>query len=146
MFDPVRRRGAVEAAVHGVAPEESRAFLQRMPVDIAPAEAIVLEDLGKQATRLDKALAAIGAYLPVPLLERWLGITKIPAAMRLSAASSVTCSPNDILGMGELEVETMSSRHRGVVLGQSARSFDRARDDLGIRLTRRWQLHGALLP
>lgn len=57
----------------------SRAFLQRMPVDLAPAEAIVLEDLGKRATRLDKALAAIGAYLPVPLLERWLGITKIPA-------------------------------------------------------------------
>lgn len=58
----------------------SRAFLQRMPVDLAPATAIVLEDLGKRATRLDKILAAIGAYLPVPLLERWLGITKIPAA------------------------------------------------------------------
>ena len=57
----------------------SRAFLQRMPVDLAPAEAIVLEDLGKRATALDKALAAIGAYLPVPILERWLGITKIPA-------------------------------------------------------------------
>jgi acyl-[acyl-carrier-protein]-phospholipid O-acyltransferase/long-chain-fatty-acid--[acyl-carrier-protein] ligase len=57
----------------------SRAFLQRMPVELDPAEAIVLEDLGKRATTLDKALAAIGAYLPVPLLERWLGITKIPA-------------------------------------------------------------------
>ena len=57
----------------------SRAFLERMPVDLAPAEPIVLEDLGKRATRLDKALAAVGAYLPVPILERWLGVTKIPA-------------------------------------------------------------------
>lgn len=57
----------------------SRAFLQRMPVDISPAEAIVLEDLGRRANSLDKALAAIGAYLPVPLLERLLGINKIPA-------------------------------------------------------------------
>lgn len=57
----------------------SRAFLQRMPVDLAPADAIVLEELGKRATRLDKALAAVGAYLPAPVLERWLGITQIPA-------------------------------------------------------------------
>ncbi|MCA9876916.1 MAG: AMP-binding protein [Thermomicrobiales bacterium] len=58
----------------------SRAFLQRLPVDVAPAETIVLEDLAKGATKLDKALAAIGAHLPVPLLERWLGIRRIPAA------------------------------------------------------------------
>ncbi|MCA9880070.1 MAG: AMP-binding protein [Thermomicrobiales bacterium] len=57
----------------------SRAFLQRMPVEIAPAEAIVLEDLGQRANWLDKAMAAIGAYLPAPLLERLLGITQIPA-------------------------------------------------------------------
>lgn len=58
----------------------SRAFLERLPVDVAPAETIVLEDLAKGATKLDKALAAIGAYLPVPLLERWLGIRRIPAS------------------------------------------------------------------
>ena len=57
----------------------SRTFLERMPVDLSPAEAIVLEDLGKKATWVDKVLAAAGAYLPVPILERWLGITKIPA-------------------------------------------------------------------
>ncbi|MFT4041314.1 MAG: AMP-binding protein [Thermomicrobiales bacterium] len=57
----------------------SRAFLQKFPVDVAPAEAIVLEDLAKGATWQDKALAAIGAHLPVPLLEKALGIGEIPA-------------------------------------------------------------------
>jgi acyl-[acyl-carrier-protein]-phospholipid O-acyltransferase/long-chain-fatty-acid--[acyl-carrier-protein] ligase len=71
------RHSIKEAGVHHAV--TSRAFLERMPVDLAPAEAIVLEDLGKRATMQDKALAAAGAYLPIPLLERWLGITKIPA-------------------------------------------------------------------
>ncbi|MDQ2655100.1 MAG: AMP-binding protein [Chloroflexota bacterium] len=71
------RHSIKEAGIHHAI--TSRAFLQRMPVDIAPADAIVLEDLGKRATRLDKVLAATGAYLPVPWLERWLGIMRIPA-------------------------------------------------------------------
>jgi acyl-[acyl-carrier-protein]-phospholipid O-acyltransferase / long-chain-fatty-acid--[acyl-carrier-protein] ligase len=56
----------------------SRAFLERMPIDLSGVEVVILEDLAKQATALDKAAAAVLAVLPLPVLERVLGIDAIP--------------------------------------------------------------------
>src|SRR5215204_2279071 len=56
----------------------SRAFLERMPIDLGEAEAILIEDLAKGASASDKAVAALLAFLPMPLLERLLGIDAIP--------------------------------------------------------------------
>ena len=55
----------------------SRAFLERMPIDLSGVEVVILEDLAKQATLLDKAAAAVLAVLPLPALERILGINAI---------------------------------------------------------------------
>jgi acyl-[acyl-carrier-protein]-phospholipid O-acyltransferase/long-chain-fatty-acid--[acyl-carrier-protein] ligase len=55
----------------------SRAFLERMPIDLGDAEVILIEDLAKGATAIDKGVAALLAFLPLPLLERVLGIDAI---------------------------------------------------------------------
>jgi acyl-[acyl-carrier-protein]-phospholipid O-acyltransferase / long-chain-fatty-acid--[acyl-carrier-protein] ligase len=55
----------------------SRAFLERMPIDLGDAEVILIEDLAKGATAIDKGVAALIAFLPLPLLERVLGIDAI---------------------------------------------------------------------
>jgi acyl-[acyl-carrier-protein]-phospholipid O-acyltransferase/long-chain-fatty-acid--[acyl-carrier-protein] ligase len=55
----------------------SRAFLERMPIDLGDAEVIIIEDLAKGATAIDKGVAALLAFLPLPLLERVLGIDAI---------------------------------------------------------------------
>jgi len=55
----------------------SRAFLERMPIDLGDAEVILIEDLAKGATAIDKGVAAVLAFLPLPLLERVLGIDAI---------------------------------------------------------------------
>jgi acyl-[acyl-carrier-protein]-phospholipid O-acyltransferase / long-chain-fatty-acid--[acyl-carrier-protein] ligase len=56
----------------------SRAFLERMPIDLGKAEVILLEDLAKGASALDKVAAALLAFMPLSLLERVLGIDAIP--------------------------------------------------------------------
>jgi acyl-[acyl-carrier-protein]-phospholipid O-acyltransferase/long-chain-fatty-acid--[acyl-carrier-protein] ligase len=55
----------------------SRAFLERMPIDLGETEVIHIEDLAKGASAVDKGLAALLAYLPLPVLERVLGIDAI---------------------------------------------------------------------
>ncbi|QDT65465.1 AMP-binding protein [Calycomorphotria hydatis] len=54
----------------------SRAFMLKRPVKFE-AEAVYLEDLRKQASKLDQALALAKSYLPAPLLERKLGLHKV---------------------------------------------------------------------
>ena len=55
----------------------SRRFLEKRPFDLN-AELVYLEDLKEQAGGLDKMLALLQAYaLPVALLERMLGLTRI---------------------------------------------------------------------
>lgn len=56
----------------------SRAFLERMPIDLGEVEVILLEDLANEASPIDKGVAALQAFLPLPLLERVLGIDAIP--------------------------------------------------------------------
>src|SRR5215207_10904508 len=55
----------------------SRAFLERMPIDLGEVEVILIEDLAKGASPIDKGVAALLAFLPLPLLERVLGIDAI---------------------------------------------------------------------
>src|ERR687898_1301176 len=52
----------------------SRAFLERMPIDLGEAEVILIEDLAKGASAIDKGMSALLAFMPLPLLERVLGI------------------------------------------------------------------------
>ena len=56
----------------------SRRFLDKKPVALEGAEFVCLEAIKPKITGLDKALAAIAAYLvPAWLLDRLLGLTKI---------------------------------------------------------------------
>ena len=57
----------------------SRAFLERVPLDLGATELVYMEDLPRRATVLDKIVAAVESRLPLPLLERVLGIGDIPA-------------------------------------------------------------------
>jgi acyl-[acyl-carrier-protein]-phospholipid O-acyltransferase/long-chain-fatty-acid--[acyl-carrier-protein] ligase len=77
----------------------SRAFLERMPVDLSGIQVIVLEDLAPQATALDKAIAAIQSYLPLPILERVIGIHDIPAddLMTIIFTSGSTGRPKGVM-------------------------------------------------
>lgn len=55
----------------------SRRVLERFPLQL-DAELLFLEDLREKATVTDKLAAALQALvMPTPLLERWLGLTKI---------------------------------------------------------------------
>src|SRR5215216_1461736 len=45
----------------------SRTFLERMPIELSEAEVILLEDLAKGASALDKIAAALLAFMPLPL-------------------------------------------------------------------------------
>ena len=55
----------------------SRKFIEKKPVKL-DAELIFLEDLKEMATGVDKAIAAMQAFLlPAAVLELWLGLTKI---------------------------------------------------------------------
>ena len=77
----------------------SRAFLQKMPIDLGNATPVVLEDLGKQATTLDKIFAAATAILPIPLIERVLGIHNIPRdeLMTIIFTSGSTGRPKGVM-------------------------------------------------
>ena len=86
-----------EAGIHRVI--TSRRFLERMPIDLGSVELVILEDLAKQASVVDKAAAAIGAFLPVPLLERLLGIDAIPdhEVMTIIFTSGSTGRPKGVM-------------------------------------------------
>lgn len=77
----------------------SRAFLQKLPIDLGAATPIILEDLGKQATTLDKVIAAATSLLPIQLMERVLGIHDIPGdeLMTIIFTSGSTGRPKGVM-------------------------------------------------
>jgi acyl-[acyl-carrier-protein]-phospholipid O-acyltransferase/long-chain-fatty-acid--[acyl-carrier-protein] ligase len=91
------RFSLVEAGLRHVI--TSQAFLKRMPIDLSGVEVIVLEELAKQASPLDKAAAALLSVLPLPVLERVLGIHDIPAddLMTIIFTSGSTGRPKGVM-------------------------------------------------
>ncbi|MFN8590971.1 MAG: AMP-binding protein [Thermomicrobiales bacterium] len=77
----------------------SRTFLKRMPLDLGEVETIVLEDLAKRASAVDKAAAALLSALPVPWVERILGIDAIPEndLMTIIFTSGSTGRPKGVM-------------------------------------------------
>jgi acyl-[acyl-carrier-protein]-phospholipid O-acyltransferase/long-chain-fatty-acid--[acyl-carrier-protein] ligase len=77
----------------------SRAFLERMPLDLGGVETVILEDLAPRATLLDKAVAALQSILPLPVLERVLGIHDIPEdeLMTIIFTSGSTGTPKGVM-------------------------------------------------
>ncbi len=77
----------------------SRAFLERMLIDLGGVEVIRLEDLAKRASPIDKGFAALLAFLPLPLLERVLGIDAIPEddLMTIIFTSGSTGRPKGVM-------------------------------------------------
>src|SRR5919112_3129238 len=77
----------------------SRAFLERMPIDLGKAEVVLLEDLAKGASALDKVAAALLAFMPLSLLERVLGIDAIPEddLMTIIFTSGSTGRPKGVM-------------------------------------------------
>jgi acyl-[acyl-carrier-protein]-phospholipid O-acyltransferase / long-chain-fatty-acid--[acyl-carrier-protein] ligase len=77
----------------------SRAFLERMPIDLGETGVILIEDLAKGASAIDKSLAALLAFLPLPLLERVLGIDAIPEddLMTIIFTSGSTGRPKGVM-------------------------------------------------
>ncbi len=77
----------------------SRAFLERMLIDLGGVEVIRLEDLAKRASAIDKGFAALLAFLPLPLLERVLGIDAIPEddLMTIIFTSGSTGRPKGVM-------------------------------------------------
>src|SRR5215204_1689228 len=77
----------------------SRAFLERMPIDLGEAEVILIEDLAKEASAIDKGVAALLSLLPLRLLERVLGIDAIPEdeLMTIIFTSGSTGRPKGVM-------------------------------------------------
>jgi acyl-[acyl-carrier-protein]-phospholipid O-acyltransferase / long-chain-fatty-acid--[acyl-carrier-protein] ligase len=77
----------------------SRAFLERMLIDLGEVEVILLEDLAKEASPIDKGVAALQVFLPLPLLERVLGIDAIPEddLMTIIFTSGSTGRPKGVM-------------------------------------------------
>jgi acyl-[acyl-carrier-protein]-phospholipid O-acyltransferase/long-chain-fatty-acid--[acyl-carrier-protein] ligase len=77
----------------------SRAFLERMPIDLGEAKVILIEDLAEGASAIDKGAAALLAFLPLPLLERVLGIDAIPEddLMTIIFTSGSTGQPKGVM-------------------------------------------------
>jgi acyl-[acyl-carrier-protein]-phospholipid O-acyltransferase/long-chain-fatty-acid--[acyl-carrier-protein] ligase len=77
----------------------SRAFQQRMPLDLGDVETVILEDLAREATLLDKASAALVSILPLPILERVLNIHDIPEdeLMTIVFTSGSTGKPKGVM-------------------------------------------------
>ena len=77
----------------------SRAFLERMPIDLGGVETIVLEDLAAHVSLRVKAIAALLAFLPLPVSERLLGITAIPEddPMTIVFTSGSTGRPKGVI-------------------------------------------------
>ena len=77
----------------------SRAFLERMPIDLGEAEVILIEDLAKGASALDKGVSALLALLPLPLLQRVLAINAVPEddLMTIIFTSGSTGRPKGVM-------------------------------------------------
>jgi acyl-[acyl-carrier-protein]-phospholipid O-acyltransferase / long-chain-fatty-acid--[acyl-carrier-protein] ligase len=77
----------------------SRAFRERMPIDLGDVEVILLEDLAKKASWVDKGTAALLSLLPLRLLERVLGIDAIPEdeLMTIIFTSGSTGRPKGVM-------------------------------------------------
>jgi acyl-[acyl-carrier-protein]-phospholipid O-acyltransferase/long-chain-fatty-acid--[acyl-carrier-protein] ligase len=76
MADPVINYCVKKAGVKHVL--TSKRFLEKRPVALEGAEWVFLEDIKTKITGLDKAKAALNAFVtPIALLERMLGLTKV---------------------------------------------------------------------
>ena len=77
----------------------SRAFLERMPIDLGETQVIRIEDLAKGASAIDKGVAALLAFLPLPVLARVLGIDGIPEddLMTIIFTSGSTGRPKGVM-------------------------------------------------
>lgn len=77
----------------------SRAFLERMPIDLPDVDLIILEDLARDVSPLDKAAAVSLSILPLPVLERLLGIHNIPGGdlMTIIFTSGSTGRPKGVM-------------------------------------------------
>jgi acyl-[acyl-carrier-protein]-phospholipid O-acyltransferase/long-chain-fatty-acid--[acyl-carrier-protein] ligase len=77
----------------------SRAFQERMPIDLGEVEVILLEELAKNASPIDKGVAALQAFLPLSVLERLLGIDAIPEddLMTIIFTSGSTGRPKGVM-------------------------------------------------
>jgi acyl-[acyl-carrier-protein]-phospholipid O-acyltransferase/long-chain-fatty-acid--[acyl-carrier-protein] ligase len=77
----------------------SHAFLERMPIDLGDVDVILLEELAKGASPIDKGVAALLGFLPLPLLERVLGIDAIPEddLMTIIFTSGSTGRPKGVM-------------------------------------------------
>lgn len=79
----------------------SRKFLEKKPVEFDPATQIIfLEDVKEKLTGTDKALSAIAAHaVPILILERWLGLTRIKSTdlMTIIFSSGSTGQPKGVM-------------------------------------------------
>ena len=77
----------------------ARAFLDRMAIDLGEVEIILIEDLAKEASPIDKGMAALFAFLPLSLLERVLAIDAIPEddLMTIIFTSGSTGRPKGVM-------------------------------------------------
>ena len=55
----------------------TKGFLEKKPIKLEGAEWVFVDEFKTQITGLDKAVAAVQSYLPAPVLDRLLGLTKI---------------------------------------------------------------------
>ncbi|MDF3037900.1 MAG: 1-acyl-sn-glycerol-3-phosphate acyltransferase [Thermomicrobiales bacterium] len=104
----------------------SRAFLERMPLDLGDVETVVLENLAPRATVVDKTVAALQSVLPLSILERVLGIHDISEdeLMTVIFTSGSTGKPKGVmLSWRSIEANTgmvdalLRLRHDDVMLG-----------------------------
>lgn len=99
LTDPDIRYCIAEAGIRHVI--TSRRFLEKKPVELDSAtQLIFLEDVKEKSTGLDKALAAVATHaVPVWLLERWLGLTRIKPTelMTIIFSSGSTGTPKGVM-------------------------------------------------
>lgn len=79
----------------------SRRFLEKRPVEFDPTTQIIfLEDVKEKLTGADKALSVIAAHaVPICILERWLGLTRIQPTdlMTIIFSSGSTGQPKGVM-------------------------------------------------